>query len=640
MPLTLTQTLMGTKIDGSPSEVVYPCRINGDVRRTIGLQGDNVEVIVQREEGEEVWPPADWDITRPITLTFGLLASSPLDPEEDSQLVRLVTYLVQDTAVNFGVDAGTAGAVGGAGTSVAQERMLLLCTALGVFEDGRGGRLRYTTLNPLLEDGSIDTGSDDYFAHSDLVLMCVTAMGFEVGDVDASIDDEDPPGPLDWGNANPKHELDALLARIGYAAVVGYHTEDVSVFRLPKAGEALDPPAWITENAEPFTLTQARAVRGKTIIVTSGRTRTIEVETFDGSKIEWVWRDPKTGRWLNDAQTASLYPGTTRPGNIGDLRLGAAGAGTAARAQAARSFRHFRVADAGIFAATRRLVALPITALEGEDEEFTRAAALIRARGAIDIGQGQWRSDPEDPEAFTRVDGVRIYPLDGVFEIPRGWRPVRMPEGKTTSVIGNAQVITAAEDFFVTFAHEAANGVITEDYYVRGFTAAVDEMSGLVVLTALDAGGLAGVIDDPMAVWIEAPFLQRVVERDGATVTPVNDTELDAIAEKIASIRAAGDLATAGVVEVRGIHDKVPGRDWAWASSIAWDLARMRTIVTVGSHEVPQGLYDAMEREAGRSLAAGLSRFNRGGSSAAAGDVVHGAGHGSAWDEYRRLYGL
>lgn len=624
MALTMTQLLSGTTSGGTPSAVVYPCRIIGQPRRTIGLAGDNLTVVVKREEiiDEEpvAWPPADWDLTRPIFVTFGLAATLP----DAEQTVTLRLYLQQDTPITFGVNDGTVGAIGGSGTTVAQERELLLTSALGVFQDGRGGRLRMQTYNPLDSEGNIDAGHADYREHSDLVLLCLDAMGFDAGYIEAAIDDEPPPGPLDWGNAHPGHELDGLLARIGYSAVVGYAETNVHIIRLPKAGEDQTPPSWITDADEPYTLTQARAVRGTTVIVTSGRTRTVEVTTRSLDDLEWVWKDPKTGRWLDDGETTALYPGTTLPSSLSAINAGPEGKTEAQQAEYQRALRAFRVSNAADFAATRRLVPLPVTGFDSESNQINKSAALVEAQGAIALPRVGFRNEPTSGAGLSRVDGVRVHPADGVFELPRHFVPARIAAGKSTSGPGDFTALTD-EQFLVTFAYEANHGNIFDDYYVRGFNVTVvdDEL----VLTAItDDEELAAAIDDPMSVVLEAPWLRRAVHRDEAdVVTPLNDTELNDAAEAIARVRAAGDLATTGVIEVRGILDKIPGVDWAWATSIAWDLQRVRTIVTVGSHEVPQGLFDALELDASRSFAAGLRRVSVPGSSAAIFDVRHGS---------------
>lgn len=628
MALTLTQTLTGTKSDGTPSEIVYPCAVQGLPRRAIGLAGDNLTVLVDAVAGENVWPPAEWDLTKRIVLSFGFLG----EPPDADELVTLDLFLEQDTPVAFGVDDGTPGALGGSGTSTAQRRSLLLTTLMGVYEDGRGGRLTVGTLNPLGEDGLVDTAHADYRPHSDLVGLCISAMGFTGGDVDADIDDMDAPGPLDWGNADPRHELESLLARAGYAAVISYSGTNLSVFRLPKAGEDLAAPAWVAAGAEPHAFTNARAVRGTTVIVTSGRTRTTEATWREMQDLEWVWRDPKTGRWLNGAETWDLYPGETRPDDLSAFQKGP-GTTPASRARFNRVFRAVRVRDAYDFARTRRLTALPGIAFDGEGRQV-RSGAVVEAQCVSTQASGLLANEPEVLTAHARLDGARVHGADGVIELPsHGVHYVRVGPGTT----GNHSHAFALGPTMlrVAFAHEANNGVFADDYYMSAWRGTVDGTSGRVVVARLTGEAMDAALADPMAVTLRCEWLRRLVEVSRAGErTPLNDAALDAAAESMALARAAGDLAESGVVEVRGIVDKIPGVDWPAATAIAWDLARRVTIVTVNSHEVPQGFWDAQQAEVHRSVAAGLSRFTTPGSSAGDADARQASAPGSgapAW---------
>lgn len=621
-PPAMVQRLKGTTAGGSASAEVVAVKAVGPVRRTIGLHGDGLSLNVPAftSAGAQVWPPSDWDLSKPMTYEFGLEGST----------IELGGYLlVGAEPLAMGVsepDHSSSGDV------VPNIYALSLLTKVGVWRDGRGGRLTVGDRNVINNAGEVVDTHPSYRIHSELVAECVSAMGLTLGTMDASIDDFAPPGPLDWGNARAIDELEGVLSRIGFAAVLSLDGGSINIIRLPQAGadQTLPVIGDAPDFAEPYELGTHRAVRGKTIVVSSGRTRTIIVSDHELSDFEWVAYDERTGTWGNAAEWASAYPGEIGPADIDKYREGPP-KDARARAQWMRLYGALRLNTEEVWYAKRRIAPLPIKTGAGEDA-MSKVGAIVYGRGLVDRGSNIMANDPLEASPVKRFDGARAHSPDGVIELPTSAEWVKI----TGQDIGTREhaVELGGEDITVRFAHEANEDDRLVNYYWRGFSAAV--VDGEIELAPItDPSLLGAAIDDPETLVIEAPFLQRVmvwpVGDPAPSDEPTNQATLDELAQELATARAAAEGASSGIVELRGLQAKAPGAYDGGATSITWDIERLRTIVDLNAHEAPQAWYDQLAERASRSLAAGLGRFNPPASSASMSDVRAGSTPGEAF---------
>jgi hypothetical protein len=619
-PPDFTEFLSGTTAAGAGSAITVAAAAPGSIVRALGLAGDSLTVRVPKFDasGDPVWPPSDWDLTKDISITFGPVGSE----------ITLGGYLlVGDNAEAFGVSVPDHS---GTGAVVPNLRVLTLMTHLGVRRNGRGGLITVGVRNPVDAEGEVDTGDPDYKTNSELVTELVAAMGLTLIDVPLSIDDFPPPGPLDWGNALAIDELEALLARVGYSAALSLDGAGLTIVRLPIAGEDQTLPTAIDDAAEPYELGEHRSIRATKIVVSSGRTRTIIISEHDFEDFEWVAFDDRSLTWGNAADWASLYPSEIGPDDIDAYRAGPP-RDDRGRRQWSRLYGAIGLADNAMWKRKRRMVPLPIQVDDGEDG-IVKGAAVVYGRGVVAMGANQLRNDPYEADGIKRFEGAKVHSPDGVIELPSGVEWVKFT-GQEYGTREHAAAL-AAGDMVVRFAHEAYEEDRLTNYYWRGFTVAV--VDGEVELTPItDEELLNAAIDDPDTLKLNVPFLQRVLdwpltETDPVAVTENKDT-LDAIAEQLARVRAAGALAKSGAVELRGLQEIEPGAYGGAASMVRWDLDNDRTVIDINMHEAPEAWWDMRELRANRSLASGLGRFSPPASSAAMSDVRGGSTPGEAF---------
>lgn len=616
----LSFVLNGLDAAGDPSATAVAATPDGPVTRTLGLRGDELVLTVAAAD----WPdggPVDWDLARPMSVTFGRLDDG-VDPDE---LVTLGGYYLRSvTPIGRGEPHPNPGGSGGVSHHL---RRLVLATAPRLWTDGRGGRLTVGTLNPVDADGVPDPADDAYTVHSDLVTACLGALGVTPVFIEPSIDDIDPPGPLDWGNASAAEELEALLDRVGYGAAFLNSGAGVSVYRLPKAGEPLALPTSPTHPVDFYEMASGPAQRATRIVVTSGRTRRTVVRRFAGTDIDFVAYDDRTGRWLTQTEWASAYATEIGPNDLASFQAGPP-ADPAKRREFARLFGAVRIKPP-LFETVRRIVTLPGAAFDGELNRLEAGQAVVEAFACVPTGDSTFRNVPESGSAFARFAGCRVDPVHGVVVLPDDVVFVRMNPGPAGNHASAAAITTA--QFFVTYAYESDEGAVLDDYFVRVYDASV--VDDEVVLTEQnDPAEVEAALSDPTAVKLDAPFLRVVAERTDTDTeaTDLNDAALAAIAEQLALARAAGDLVQSGTVTLEGLLDVwAPGDILGAVSAVTWDLTGVRTVLSINEHDTPDSVLDDLARQANRSYQAGLSRYARAGSSAALANVRSGEAPGA-----------
>lgn len=639
-PITLTCTLTGTLSDGTPSEAVIACMPMSAIRRSIGLYGDDLVVSVKAAD----WAALDWDVTKPISIVFGDAAGP---------ITLGGYYFNRVSAGMFGILPEDV-----TQTIVLGTIIVFLETQPRKLREARGGLLTIGTVNRLGEDGLVDTAHADYMTWQELVDAALDATGLAhdacPSSINTAIDGTttlDAPGPLDWGNARAISELEALLAQVGYAAVFANDGSKISVVRLFRSGENLSLPTLITDNDDTYYSDVSASLRGSTIVVTSGTTRAtiITSRSLDGTDepaLEWVAFDERTGDWLNATEWDALYPTELQPGNIADFQSGPDGLDPEEMRGFARLFTAVRLVDdtsdpenPKLDRTRRSRFVIPST-LAGDSVELARITGVVLGRFCVHAAASQFANWPAgDTDTPIRLDGVQLISGEGVFVLPSDVTWVRM-DGVSVGTHAEARAL-ADDDLTIWFAHEADTGEFKQDYFVAAFEVGVSV--GVVSLTELIDTDLDDAIADPMSVKIDAPFLRRFSYQNpgDATPTSINDTELKAVAEQLALMKAGSALVTTAVIPLRGFINVQPGAASGAVSSVEWRLTEGRTIVQINSHEVPQASYDRAERQARRSIAAGLRRYSLPGSSAGQTDTragstpgelagVGGAGRGTA----------
>ncbi len=613
-PLSPISFISGTPAAGTA--LTLPCRVLTPPRRTLGLFGDTLQVAVKASS----WPVEGWvaGSAGEYTLTYGLGA----------EVITLGGYALTNVAPgSFGVDLTDP-----EGDPEAQSIVLTFVTAPGRWRDARGGAIRAKVFNPVKADGSIDTAHADYRTNSQLLTLALTSLGASFDAIPATIDTLQPPAAIDWSFARPMHELESLLARAGYAAAITNDGSKLRVLRLPRGGESVAVPASIEEKAEPYKLAAAPALRGAKLVVTSGRVRTIALTWRTIEDMEWVWFDATMGRWLNAAQTQTLYPGTPSPDDLATLRAGP-GKSREERERFQRVFRAMRL-KANDLKNASRFTPLPAengATLEvgGVEVNLGATAAVGFAQAAFELASGVFRNEPDTTAGpHVRVD-VQAFAGDGVFRFEQ---PMFYVDPANQGGYGDAHLL-GDDELYVAFAHE----VESDDFFARSFTRGfeLDQQGALRQMT--DAETLAAM-GDKQTVIVEAPFLQRVVSwpRGESAFTPVNDAALEAIALSLARARVGKDQIESGVIEARGLVDVQPG-DWGGAvSAVTWDRDRVRTIIAVNQHETPGSEFDALEADAMRSIASGLSRFALPGSAVELSDIRSGVGEEGGGEDLPR----
>lgn len=601
--------LYGTTSAGAESLEVSVCELLGNPRRTVGLYGDALAVKIPFDG-----IGSDWDLTKPFKIEFGDETEGVPDTIELGGY-----YLRQRRQVEWGDDPANPGNPQFFGI------VLGFTTLPGVLRDGRGGMLTEGTLNITGASGRVDTADAGYKTTKALVDLCLDALGVAHDACPTGINTPvdgtttvDGPGPLDWGLTRALPELEDLLARVGWTATLVNDGSKIVVHRLRRSGEPITLTTLISTNAEPYSLESSVGVRPSKIVVTSGRTRsTIITDRSIGgtSPLEWVAFDSRTGSWLNAAEWVAAYPSETGPGDISLFNDGPGGADRSAEDMRAfgRLFTAVRLHEDDRPGAARFVT--PSEGVEtGDGVDLARTPAVVIGRYCVDQGGGQFLNEPTG-SALVRLDKVQAIPGEGVFVLPSDVTWVRMSPGSTG---GHADAVElAGDDLTVVFAHEADTGDWTTDYYASGWEVqtGVGEV-GVAQMTALE---LAAAMTDPGVVKIEVPWLRRLLLKpEGGLTSALNDTELDSVAEQIALSRIGGATLTSGTIDLVGLHNVEPGDAGGAVSAVEWDLERMRTIVSINTHETPSGFYDNLEGAARRSIGAGLGRFSLPGSSAAA----------------------
>ncbi len=598
--------------EGTPDVDSVRGILAGPITRSIGIGGDSAVVVIRKDD----WPAA-WDIDNLITITL-----NP-DGGSNEKLVAAGYKIKNIVPGDFGTEIGTTN------PPIAHGLQLLLETQIRTMRDGRGGLIKEGTLNELDENGLVDTEAADYRSIKNLVFNAMTAIGMPftpAGDeINTTIDGQTviAPGPLDWGNARSVTEADALLTRIGWTLVQRLDGT-LSTVRLHRAGQpfVIDPA--IAAIAEPYELTVAPSIRGSTIVITSGATRTtmVTARSFaSANPLIWVHFDDRTNAWLTQLDYDVLYPDEPGPEDIDTFRSGITGAdlspsGAKGLAQLFRAvgltFDDFATANA--------LVNIPSEITSGDLLPFAGSPGVIEAKCCVDTGSEQLLNVPAiDTDPAVRIDGVQgvtgagvfILPIDAVYTRVNG-----QPMGRKSDTR-----MLVGDELAVTFAYESNTGDFEIDYFVTAFEG-VDNAGTLSVRT-LTAQEITDAIDDPDTIKINLPFLRRVMLWPDGDESPIelNDTKLTDIAREIAASRLAWGHAESGTIVLRGLVTIEPGDLGGAVSAVTWDQGGHRTILAINAHEVPRSQTEAQRRSIGDSIAAGLGPVYLNRSSAALSDA-------------------
>lgn len=624
------QFLYNTPPGESVSANVRGCWINGSERggaisRSIGLAGDEVTVTINPDD-----VPEDWDLEAgEFTIQFG----------HDTDYVLLGGYRAKR------IWRASPGKRSSGDTPRPLLLHILLTTLPGMHTDGRSPMVRDRIRNIVNADGQPDETDDDYTTISALTDILLDAIGIAhvaaPAGMDTAMDGATaliPPGPLDWGNAVARDELSALLMRYGWAARMNLDGDEISVVRLLRGGETITVPEFLDgeENdlVEPYVLEPQRGVRAGTIVVTSGSTRSTIIDEILGqvgetAQLEWVALDERTGAWMNGSEWASAYPSEIAPGDIDAFKAGPTAGETTDR-DLARLFSALRISDATLRAKTSAFVAIPVSldigAGSASDAPLGGSIGYIVGHGCARRSNQftDWPAeDGEGDPQPTRIDGVQFRPDGGVFVLPGDLTWVRMAGGAGT--YASAEEIDFA-DIRLVFAHEAREGDSAIDFYTSVWNVA-NTAGVLSVARVTNESLIADAIASGETAKVHSPGLRRFLGWNTTDEDPVplNDTELDAIAEQIALAYAADEMIASGEIRIRGFHEITPG-DWGGAvSGVEWSLADGErggaTIVRVNTHGTPGGEYDLLARRAGRSIGAGLGRYTLPGAWTERGDI-------------------
>jgi hypothetical protein len=513
--------------------------------------------------------------------------------------------------------------------------------------DGRGGYLWADTLNPIGPGGLPPADGDpNRVENSALVELLGTYLPLPlVTPLPTTLDEFEPPAPLDWGAGRALPELEALLARVGHAACMNNAGTSIKVFRLSRAGEDLALPDPLPAGAEPYELAESPGLRAERLVVTSGRTRITLLTTRDlADDFEWVWFDDRTGRWLNDADTLALYPTETQPGDIDALREGP-GANGRPPEEFNRIMRCARLKDdaavgVGALVAVGAGVEVGVPGAPGDVLELgsSPAAAFGEFAQPSGGGAGQFVKREDAAVRGLKVDGVnRVI----VFPYPFANAPEPNPDPELRKAPTLADLLPfETGDVTVVFAHErnTDEDVPFDNYFMASFRATFPGGGAPMAVTLEDNTELLLALLNPDTLYVDAPFIRLVgtdVPPPGepGPITWLNLPEVLTTAFSIARARLAGPTAKTGIITFAGLRDFAPG-DWEGAiTRVSWNLSQVSTTVEINQHDIPLAAIDQSEAQAGRSLAAGLSRFTLPGSSSALSDArlstTPGAGAGA-----------
>lgn len=612
-------------VRGAADTGYLACRIENNPTRTVGFAsggGGDVTITLKREdylaldEGDTpIGLPLAGDVRAEIAFGF--------DPGE---VIQLGGYWVRHVAPQrFGVPLG-----GNPETDAAfREYAVTLSLLPSRWADGRGGYLWNTVRNPATPDGLAPPVGDPLRVENSALLAILDGyLPLPIATpIPSTVDAFDPPAAIDWSVGRPVQEIQSLLARIGHAPVLSQTGEEIEIVRLAIAGEPIELPDPFPSGAEPYELVEHVGVRAKRVIVTSGRTRSTILTARDVSSLEPVWFDDRTGRWLNDADTLALYPTETQPGDIDALREGP-GANGRPPEEFNRVLRCFRV-PSSMLPRIGAIVAIntPVeVAIPGGEDTLELGSSPAAAFGDFAQPSGGGAGQFSQRNAAS-ISGVRVDAVNRVFVFPFPMVKLDAAQGSLSDLVE-----IEAGDIFVVFAHDIdeSPSFPATNYYMRLFSAEVVE-GELDVTMSDDEVVITGALLDPEVVIVEAPFLRRVgSDLPGPAIAWLNDEELDAAALSLAKARITAGAARTGVITFAGFRGFYPG-DWGGAvTSVTWDLPRASTTVSINQHEVALSALDQAEAIAGRSLAAGLSRFTLPGASAAMSDVRGGSTPGAS----------
>lgn len=594
-PPEITVRLFNTSREGVDSLNVIPITPLSPIGRSVGSSGDPFQATIAVGAF-----PLDWDELGTFSISIG-------EPGE-AVMLELAGYRLKNRqATNHGRTLGDP-----TGPVTPHAEVLTFETELRSIRDGRGGLLTVGQLNPLDIDGHVDTEHSDYMTNSELADLALAALGmpFEACPVaiNTAADGEtaiDAPGPLDWGNQRPLTELEALLSRVGWTLAIK-NDGTLRCVRLARAGETITLPASISDNAEPYTLTPSPGIRSSKIVVTSGSTRTTVITQRDLDNLDWLAFDSRTGLWLAQSDFDILYPSEVGPADLDAFKAGVRASGITVGGSKGLDtvFRAVgligdEITEAGTF------VNIPTELDYGIFEQFAGTPGIVEARGCVDMGGEQFVNVPgSDAGSPVRVEGLQALPNQAVFLLPPDLIYARMADGN----IGrrsDARALTG-DDLVITFAHESNTGVATDDYFIVGYEL-VD--SGGPALDKMSDAELEAAMTDRTTIKVSAPQLRRLAERAlGATeITPMNDAQLEAIAEQIVWAKVAEDALESGVITVRGLIDVQPGDADGAISRVIWDHVALQTLVFLNQHERPRSELETERRAVGDSIGLGVS---------------------------------
>jgi hypothetical protein len=579
----------------------------GPVQRSLGTAGDAVVLRIPAE-GTGSWPSSFTD-QGDYTLT--------LDADGDGGGVELAGYRLRARRhAEHGVPL--AGGAGGAATPATE--LIMLDTAIRWWREGRGGMISRGVLNQLDENGFVDTDASTYLTTQDLCNAALDDLGVPYAACPASINLAadgsaiPAPGPLDWGNARAITELEALTMRVGYALSWGIDAV-LRIVRLARAGDPLTLSGPLAALADPYTPDEGPGIRGSTILVTSGATRTTAIQERALDELEWVAFDERTNTWLNQTDFDTLYPGEIGPEDLTRFRAGLTGPQTSP--QAAKQYAQIFTALAlksgdgeggpGDRERCSMFVNIPSEVESGGLAEFRGTAGVVEARVCLDLGSEQFRNFPIGVEdAPVRIEGLKAIPREGVFVLPADAVYARVGTG-VTGRRGDLNAL-GADDLTIVFAHESNTGQETLDFGIWGFT--LDTSGATPALLPLDAAEVLAAYSDPEIVKVHQPYLRRIVLRATAgpifTDTPLNDDLLEVLAGQIAWTKIAEDRLTSAVVPLAGLVAVNPGDEGGQVSRVVWDHTRLMTYLFLGQHERPGSEEEMRRRAAGDSIAAGV----------------------------------
>lgn len=621
--------------------IVVPARVvSGRVTRTVGLAGDTLVIAVPATE----WPlpqgPEGIDFKRPCALEFRRVFSDAT-PDE---VVRLEHYYIRQVDPVM-VTADNADALPGAVKTAKMVRIRFVSLPGLYRADGRGALLREDTFNRVLSGGEADESDPSFRSNAALVNLCLDALGFTLEFTPASLDDLPPPGPLDWGNRSALIEVEQLLARCGHDIVLPNSGDAFRIIELPKYTQGIVLDAEIEAAlARDFIVATAPALRGDTVVVHSGDTRTTVLTWRGNEAMEWVWFFEEGRAWKNAAQTAPLpVPlNDIKPDDIAALRAGPDPGDKEKALRYSRLFRALRLTgdDAGL-----RLVQawepMTLTAPEPQTGTVTLGSMAAAATGLVSVpvpGGGDFfvRADAAgDGSAHAPLGPVEVHAEAGVFVMPQAFVYAYPPPGEGVNGPYGRAVLNApaAGSIRVYFAHEAAfsqddadgfgtlDGAFALNYFVAAWT--VTRLGEDLVFTQLEGEDLLAAYADPMTVKFAAPWLKRLVRLfpDDAAPVEMNRDELEAQALSLAKMKASLALAEGGVAVCVGFLNKAPGCCGGACSSVTWDLENITTSFVLNDHETPDGELAQRAFDGNRSFASGVLRYKLPGGAVAKTDV-------------------